>query len=58
MPVGCACSKLSGTKFPQLRRLRDGISGLYGSIRTTVNDLMKSNSITDMLTDEYVAQVS
>lgn len=52
------CSKLSGKKFPQLKRLRDAIGGLYGSIRGTVNDLMKSTSMSDVLTDEYVAQVS
>lgn len=33
--------KLSGDKFPQLRHLRAEIELLYGTIKSTVSELMK-----------------
>lgn len=48
--------RLSGDKFPQLKRLRDEVDRLYGSIRNTVGQLMKSTGMSNMITDEYIAQ--
>ncbi len=48
--------RLSGVKFPQLRRLREEVQRLYGSIKSTVSDLMKSSGMSSMITDEYIAQ--
>jgi len=48
--------RLSGVKFPHLKRLRDEVDRLYGSIKNTVGQLMKSTGMSQMVTDEYIAQ--
>lgn len=40
-PTESESRRLSGDKFPQLKRLRSEIERLYGSIKNTVSELMK-----------------
>lgn len=50
--------RLSGERYPELAQLRQRIGELHGAIRTTLEELVKGDSLGDMLQDRFVTQRS
>ncbi|TNE88803.1 MAG: hypothetical protein EP330_13510 [Deltaproteobacteria bacterium] len=50
--------QLSGERYPELAELRRRITELHGAIRNTLEELVKGDSLADMLQDRFVTQRS
>jgi DNA mismatch repair protein MutS2 len=48
--------QLSGERYPELAELRRRIADLHGAIRGTLEELVKGDSLADMLQDRFVTQ--
>lgn len=58
MEAFAADGELCPRRFPELAELRTRVNGLHLSIRSTLNELVKGESLSDVLQDRFVTQRS